>query len=92
MDQILKIFTLWILSISYWLIKGRCTEKAETAAAIPADNPTINSQAHLISEPLQNGYNKDNSIISAGLSELIQRRKVRTNQGQRKEDKKIGKN
>jgi len=89
MYRISEMLMLWILSLSYWLIKGRYAEKAETASAILANNSATNSHAHLISEQFQSDYGKDDSIISAGLSELMQRQKVRTNQGRRKEDKKI---
>lgn len=87
MNRILEALTLWVLSLSYWFIKGRGAEKAETVAVISAANLAFNSY-----EPLQNEYSKDDSIISAGLSELMQRRKIRTNQGRRKEDKKYSKN
>lgn len=90
MDKINEMMAWIMLAFSCWVIKsekGPAGYKSEPESAPTAESIMPEVHRPTTWEPLHNERLHENSIMSAGLADILNRNKVRRNMFRRKEDR-----
>ena len=92
MDKLYEIYT-WLLCLAFgcWFVKNEAAplgdkDSPEVAPAAGPITPEVEAKAIVPTDKIYNDRFHEGTVVAAGLSEMLNRSKVRRNMLRRKED------